>query len=61
MGQTIGVTLDMDEKTLSFDLEGCFLGLAFTHLPPRKLYPAISAVYGNSEISLVYYGAPFVG
>lgn len=61
IGNTIGVTLDMDQKTLSFDLEGCYLGVAFTMLPPRQLFPAVSAVFGNSEISLVYYGAPLVG
>jgi F-box protein 45 len=61
IGQTIGVTLDMDKKTLSFDLEGSYLGVAFVGLPPCRLYPAVSAVFGNSEISLVYYGPPFLG
>ena len=61
IGQTFGVLLDMDHKTLSFDLEGFPLGVAFRDLPPCRLYPAVSAVFGNSEISLVYRGLPFVG
>lgn len=61
IGQSIGVTLDMDLKTLSFDLDGQYLGVAFTMLPPCQLFPAVSAVYGNSEISLVYCGLPLVG
>lgn len=61
IGQTFGVTLDMDNRTLLFDLEGVPLGVAFRDLPPCPLYPAISAVFGNSEISLVYHGLPFVG
>ena len=62
IGQMIGVTLDMDSRTLSFDVEGKYLGIAFSDLPEGQcLYPAISAVYGHSEISLIYYGRPFVG
>ena len=62
IGQPIGVTLDMDNRTLSFDVDNKYLGIAFSDLPRGQyLYPAISAVYGHSEISLVYYGRPFVG
>ena len=60
--QEIGVTLDMDNLTLSFEVDGRYLGLAFTDLPRgQRLYPAISAVYGHSEVSLIYYGRPLVG
>ena len=61
VGQTIGVILDMDNRTLSFELNQRYLGMAFESLPPRRLYPAVSAVFGLSEISLVYHGQPFDG
>ena len=61
MKQKIGVTLDMTNRTLAFDIEGKYLGEAFMNLPSEPLYPAVSAVYGNSEISLVYLGQPLVG
>ena len=57
IGRSIGVTLNMDDQTLAFDLDGNNLGIAFRNLPKVKLYPAISAVYGNTEVSLVY-GSP---
>ena len=44
----------MAHRTLAFDINGEFLGVAFTDLPSGPLYPAVSAVYGDSEISLVY-------
>ena len=62
IGQKIGVTLDMDNMTLSFDVDSKYLGIAFTNLPKgQRLYPAVSAVYGHSEVSLLYYGRPLVG
>lgn len=61
IGQTFGVTLDMENRTISFDLEGVPLGVAFRGLPPCRLYPAVSAVFGKTEVSLVYHGQPFVG
>lgn len=62
MQKKIGMLLDMDEGTLEFDLEGVYLGIAFSGLPRNTcLYPAISAVYGNTEISLIYYGQPILG
>ncbi len=56
IGQRFGVTLDMDEGTLSFDLDGFPLGVAFRDLPPCQLFPAVSAVFGMTEVSLVYHG-----
>ena len=62
IGQKIGVILDMDNRTLSFDVDSKYLGIAFSNLPKgKRLYPAVSAVYGHSEISLLYYGRPLVG
>lgn len=37
------------------------LGVAFRGLPDVKLYPAVSAVYGNTEVSMVYLGQPLDG
>ena len=30
-------------------------------LPDKQLYPSVSAVYGNTEVSMVYLGAPLDG
>ncbi|XP_062337792.1 SPRY domain-containing SOCS box protein 4-like [Osmerus eperlanus] len=48
------VALDMDEGTLSFLADGHFLGVAFSGLRGRKLYPVVSAVWGHCEISMCY-------
>ena len=58
---TIGVTLDMCNRTLAFDIEGKYLGIAFRDLPAMDLFPAISSVFGNTEVSILYRGSPFVG
>ena len=59
--QKVGVHLDMTDRTLAFDVNGKYFGVAFRDLPVGPLYPAISSVYGNSEISLVYLGLPLIG
>ena len=33
----------------------------FAGLPDKRLYPSISAVYGNTEVSMVYLGPPLDG
>ena len=38
-----------------------FAGVAFRGLPDVKLYPSVSAVYGNTEVSMVYLGDPLDG
>lgn len=40
-----------------------FLGkfLLIIGLPDKKLYPTVSAVYGNTEVSMVYLGTPLDG
>ena len=30
-------------------------------LPDKKLFPSVSAVYGNTEVSMVYLGPPLDG
>lgn len=53
---TFMVVLDMDEGTLSFIVEGQFLGVAFRGLKGKKLYPIVSAVWGHCEITMRYIG-----
>ena len=45
------------------DLFLCSLptGVAFRGLPNVRLYPSVSAVYGNTEVSMVYLGPPLDG
>lgn len=50
------VVLDMDEGTLSFVVDGQYLGIAFRGLKGRKLYPIVSAVWGHCEITMRYIG-----
>ncbi|KAK6628049.1 hypothetical protein RUM44_010531 [Polyplax serrata] len=50
------VVLDMDDGTLSFVVDGQYLGIAFRGLKGRKLYPIVSAVWGHCEITMKYIG-----
>lgn len=50
------VALDMDEGTLSYIVDGQYLGVAFRGLKGKKLYPIISAVWGHCEITMRYIG-----
>ncbi|CAJ0957403.1 unnamed protein product [Ranitomeya imitator] len=61
IGERIRVILDMEDKTLAFERGYEFLGVAFRGLPKASLYPAVSAVYGNTEVTLVYLGKPLDG
>lgn len=61
IGERIRVILDMDDKTLAFERGFEFLGVAFRGLPKTCLFPAVSAVYGNTEVTLVYLGRPLDG
>ncbi|XP_014203528.1 F-box/SPRY domain-containing protein 1 isoform X2 [Copidosoma floridanum] len=61
VGERIRVILDCDNNTLSFEKNYEFLGVAFRGLPDKRLYPAVSAVYGNTEVSMVYLGPPLDG
>lgn len=60
-GEKLRVILDCDLHTLSFERDYEFLGVAFRGLPKKPLYPAVSAVYGNTEASMVYLGYPLDG
>ncbi|XP_005997991.1 SPRY domain-containing SOCS box protein 4 [Latimeria chalumnae] len=51
---TFSVVLDADEGTLSFLVDGEYLGPAFTGLKGKKLYPIISSVRGDSEVTIKY-------
>lgn len=61
IGERIRVILDMDDKTLAFERGFEFLGVAFRGLPKVCLFPAVSAVYGNTEVTMVYLGKPLDG
>nr|CAD7399472.1 unnamed protein product [Timema poppensis] len=71
VGERIRVILDCDDNTLSFEKNYEFLGVAFRDvgvaeerrqgLPDKRLYPSVSAVYGNTEVSMVYLGPPLDG
>ena len=50
------VVLDMDEGTLSFVVDGQYLGVAFRGLKGKKLYPIVGAVWGHCEITMHYIG-----
>ncbi|XP_029435064.1 SPRY domain-containing SOCS box protein 1 [Rhinatrema bivittatum] len=48
------VVLDMDEGTLSYVVDGQYMGVAFHGLKGKKLYPIVSAVWGHCEIQMRY-------
>jgi len=54
--ETVRCILDMDEGTLAFEVDGQYLGVAFTGLRGKTVYPCISAVWGHCEIGLYYVG-----
>lgn len=60
-GDRLRIILDCDSQTLAFERDYEFLGIAFYSLPRKPLYPAVSAVYGNTEVSMVYLGYPLDG
>lgn len=61
VGERIRVILDCDDNTLAFERNYEFLGVAFRGLPEKLLYPSVSAVYGHTEVSMVYLGPPLDG
>ncbi|XP_002740114.1 F-box/SPRY domain-containing protein 1-like [Saccoglossus kowalevskii] len=61
VGERIRVILDMEDNYLAFERGYEFLGVAFRGLPSVNLYPSVSAVYGNTEITMVYLGPPLDG
>ncbi|CAI5445444.1 unnamed protein product [Caenorhabditis angaria] len=61
MGERIRLVIDCDKHVAYFERGSEFLGVAFSHLPPVRLFPAVCAVYGNTEVSMVYVGSPPMG
>ncbi|KAI1724189.1 SPRY domain-containing protein [Ditylenchus destructor] len=61
IGERIRMVLDSTHNQIYFEKGNEFFGLAFTQLPPVKLFPACCAVYGNTEVSMVYTGPAIVG
>ncbi|CAB3402951.1 unnamed protein product [Caenorhabditis bovis] len=61
VGEKIRMIIDCDKHVAFFERNSEFLGIAFNHLPPVKLFPAVCAVYGNTEVSMVYMGSPVMG
>ncbi|KAI6235011.1 F-box/SPRY domain-containing protein 1 [Aphelenchoides besseyi] len=61
MGERITMILDRENNMLYFEKGGEFYGVAFENLPPVKLFPAVCAVYGNTEVAMVYSGVPLSG
>lgn len=58
VGEKILVILDCDRGTLTFEKENEYLGIAFSDLPKRPLYPTVSTVYGKSRVAILYKGTP---
>jgi len=52
--KTVTVVLDMEAGTLSFMADNRYLGVAFSGLKGKTLYPVISCVWGNCEIGMRY-------
>ncbi len=49
------VVLDMEEGTLSYIVDGQYLGVAFSDLKDKgTLYPMVSSVWGHCEITMRY-------
>ncbi|CAI4230591.1 unnamed protein product [Auanema sp. JU1783] len=61
VGEKIRMIVDCDKHLIYFERNSDFLGIAFEDLPPVKLFPAICAVYGNTEVSMIYEGQPVLG
>jgi len=55
-GEKLLLVLDCENRTLHFEKCNAFLGIAFKRLPKTKLYPSVSVVYGNSNVSVLYIG-----
>uniref|UniRef100_A0A8R1IIU6 SPRY domain-containing protein n=1 Tax=Caenorhabditis japonica TaxID=281687 RepID=A0A8R1IIU6_CAEJA len=61
MGERIRMIIDCDKHVGYFERGTEFLGIAFSNIPPLRFYPAVCAVYGNTEVSMVYLGSPTMG
>uniref|UniRef100_A0A1I7U347 F-box/SPRY domain-containing protein 1 n=1 Tax=Caenorhabditis tropicalis TaxID=1561998 RepID=A0A1I7U347_9PELO len=61
VGEKIRLVIDCDTHVAYFERNSEFLGIAFNHIPPLRLFPAVCAVYGNTEVTMVYVGSPQMG
>uniref|UniRef100_A0A7E4V380 B30.2/SPRY domain-containing protein n=1 Tax=Panagrellus redivivus TaxID=6233 RepID=A0A7E4V380_PANRE len=62
VGQRLRMIVDCDRQLVGFERGTEFLGIAFKNLPRDVLvYPTISAVYGQTEVSMYYMGPPVMG
>uniref|UniRef100_A0A183BP85 Electron transfer flavoprotein-ubiquinone oxidoreductase n=1 Tax=Globodera pallida TaxID=36090 RepID=A0A183BP85_GLOPA len=52
IGERIRMVLDHAKGQLYFEKGDEFYGLAFSDLPPVRLFPAVCAVYGNTEVTM---------
>ena len=50
------MVLDLEAGSLAFKVDNTYLGPAFSGLK-GPLYPVISSVWGNSEVTLIYRSA----
>jgi len=55
--ETIFLIIDMDERTVSFGVNGKWLGVAFSGIQTESIFPAISTVWGHAEISIRLVGS----
>ena len=53
---TFTMVLDLEAGSLAFKVDNTYLGPAFSGLK-GPLYPVISSVWGNSEVTLIYRSA----
>ncbi len=53
----VRMILDMDQGTLAFEVDGQYLGPAFTNLKGNCVYPMVSAVWGHCEVTMKYMGS----
>lgn len=56
---SILVILDMDNGTLAFKVGDDYLGVAFTGLEGKILYPIVNVVWGNGEVAMEYINGVF--
>ena len=54
-------SLELHLEVILKVLMNLFYTFNFTGLPDKQLYPSVSAVYGNTEVSMVYLGPPLDG
>ncbi|PAV76100.1 hypothetical protein WR25_21568 [Diploscapter pachys] len=61
MGEKIRMIIDCDSHKAYFERGDDWMGIAFSELPPVCFYPSVCAVYGNTEVSMIYAGPAVLG